>query len=175
VQSRRFPKLGKLGWVWKSRQDPRQCARLDLEVSAGWASLSFRGLWGGDALLLTTGRETETLAHEDPAEGWRGRCKEGKRPATVPYNPQRTYADAGWLSWADWLGTKPGAIARCRGGKDFLPFEEARQLVRGAGLHSQMVRLPNAASPLCATPTLPNGETPERRFISVCNSHPAKW
>jgi hypothetical protein len=30
-------------------------ARLVLEVSAGWASPSSRGLWGGDALLLSTG------------------------------------------------------------------------------------------------------------------------
>jgi hypothetical protein len=32
---------------------PKAAARLDLEVSAWWVSLSSRGLWGGDALLLT--------------------------------------------------------------------------------------------------------------------------
>ena len=37
---------------WKSRT--QAAARLDLEVSAGWACLAFRSLRGGDALLLST-------------------------------------------------------------------------------------------------------------------------
>ena len=48
------------GWVWagfgsrhlESRY--KAAARLDLEVSAGWAIPSSRGVWGGDALLLST-------------------------------------------------------------------------------------------------------------------------
>jgi hypothetical protein len=37
---------------------PRQgSSRLVLEVSAGWASPSSRGLWGGEALLLSTEQE----------------------------------------------------------------------------------------------------------------------
>jgi hypothetical protein len=36
------------------------------------------------------------------------RCQEGKRPATVPSLPDRTYADEGWL------GTKPGKVATPR-------------------------------------------------------------
>jgi hypothetical protein len=28
----------------------------------------------------------------------------GKRPHDIPHDPDRTYRDAGWLSWADWLG-----------------------------------------------------------------------
>jgi hypothetical protein len=39
---------------------PKAAARLDLEVSAGWASPSSRDLWGGDALMLSTGA-AETL------------------------------------------------------------------------------------------------------------------
>jgi hypothetical protein len=39
--------------VWKAAtRRPKAAARLDLEVSAGWAIPSSRGLWGGDALLL---------------------------------------------------------------------------------------------------------------------------
>jgi hypothetical protein len=33
---------------------PKASARLGLEGSAGWASPSSRGVWGGDALLLST-------------------------------------------------------------------------------------------------------------------------
>jgi hypothetical protein len=54
----------------KTRQDKtRQAvARLDLDVSTWWASPSSRGLWGGDALLHSTGAaETET-----PTGGERG-------------------------------------------------------------------------------------------------------
>jgi len=46
----------------------------------------------------------------------------GQRPADIPTNPQRAYADDGWKSWGDWLGN--GAIAaRFR---IFRPFREAR-------------------------------------------------
>ena len=39
------------------------------------------------------------------------RCKAGKRPAMVPSHPSKTYADEGWLSWGDWLGTNKGHVA----------------------------------------------------------------
>jgi 23S rRNA-/tRNA-specific pseudouridylate synthase len=39
-----------------TRTRAKAAARLDLDVSVGWASPSSRGLWGGDALLLRTGR-----------------------------------------------------------------------------------------------------------------------
>ena len=43
---------------------PYASARLDLEVSAGWVSPPSRGLWGGEALLLSTHNllEAEALA-----------------------------------------------------------------------------------------------------------------
>jgi hypothetical protein len=39
--------------IEKLESRPKAAARLDLEVS-GWAILSSRGLWGGDAFLLST-------------------------------------------------------------------------------------------------------------------------
>lgn len=35
---------------------------------------------------------------------WRSYCKSGKRPADIPSNPNRTYAEAGWAGMGDWLG-----------------------------------------------------------------------
>jgi hypothetical protein len=35
---------------------PKAAARLDIEVPAGWAFPSSRGLWCGDALLLSNRR-----------------------------------------------------------------------------------------------------------------------
>ena len=41
--------------VWSATSNrAKAAARLDLEVSAGWAILSSHGLWGGDALLLSS-------------------------------------------------------------------------------------------------------------------------
>jgi hypothetical protein len=47
--------------VWRAVvKQTKASARLDLEVSAGWASPYSRGLWGGDALLLSvTGNRTD--------------------------------------------------------------------------------------------------------------------
>jgi hypothetical protein len=42
---------------------PKTEARLDLEVSAGRASPSSRGLWGGAAPFLTGGWEPKPQAH----------------------------------------------------------------------------------------------------------------
>ena len=36
---------------------------------------------------------------------WRDYCKSGKKPADIPANPHKAYAEAGWTSWGDWLGT----------------------------------------------------------------------
>jgi hypothetical protein len=47
------------------RRQRKAAARLDLEVPAGWASPSSRGLWGGDALAL---RGTQTRPEASPAQ-----------------------------------------------------------------------------------------------------------
>jgi len=50
-------------------------------------------------------------------------CKSGDKPDTIPMNADRTYKDSGWLSWADFLGTKPGWKG------EYKPFDEAREYV----------------------------------------------
>jgi hypothetical protein len=61
--------------------------------------LAFRKLLGSVGVLTRVGRR---------------RKKGGGRPSTVPSNPNKTYADEGWLSWGDWLGTDPGKVAEKR-------------------------------------------------------------
>lgn len=58
-------------------------------------------------------------------------CKSGDKPDTIPMNADRTYKDSGWLSWADFLGTKPGWKG------EYKPFEEARDYVWSLGIRSQ--------------------------------------
>jgi hypothetical protein len=36
---------------------------------------------------------------------WRDYRRSGRKPADIPSNPNRTYADSGWAGMADWLGT----------------------------------------------------------------------
>ena len=64
---------------------------------------------------------------------WRDYCKSGKKPAEIPANPDRSYAEDGWAGWGDWLGT--GTVATHQ--RQYRPFEEARAFVRSRGLKTQ--------------------------------------
>src|SRR5262249_5407091 len=64
---------------------------------------------------------------------WREYCKSGEKPVDIPAKPHRSYAEAGWVGYGDWLGT--GTIAsRLR---QFRSFAEARHFVHGLGLKSE--------------------------------------
>ena len=62
------------------------------------------------------------LKNKEHWEVWR----RDRRPPNIPSNPNSTYKDKGWLSWADWLGTS------------FLEFEEAREYVRKLELKNKV-------------------------------------
>jgi 3-mercaptopyruvate sulfurtransferase SseA len=64
---------------------------------------------------------------------WRAYCKSGKKPTDIPANPDQTYAEDGWSSWGDWLGT--GTVAPNL--FQYRPFKKARVFVRGLGLKSE--------------------------------------
>jgi superfamily II DNA or RNA helicase len=58
---------------------------------------------------------------------WRAYCNSGNKPQDIPTNAARCYADAGWVSFSDWLGSKFR-----RGG--WRSFEDARAFVRALEL-----------------------------------------
>jgi predicted helicase len=60
---------------------------------------------------------------------WEAYCHSGKRPYDIPRAPQTVYADAGWISWSDWLGNN-----NRRG--DWRDFDDARAFARKLGLKS---------------------------------------
>ena len=60
-------------------------------------------------------------------------CKSGKKPADIPANPDKTYAEAGWAGMGDWLGT--GRLATHL--RQYRSFKKARAFVRRLGLKSQ--------------------------------------
>jgi hypothetical protein len=59
---------------------------------------------------------------------WKEWSKSGQRPSDIPTHPEKTYRDAGWISWPDWLGSERVA---------WKSFTEARAYVRGLELKSQ--------------------------------------
>jgi hypothetical protein len=77
--------------------------------------------WVGVGDWLGTGTVATSLRHFRPFENarasmrglglkstkeWFDYCKSGKKPDDIPANPARTYAEAGWVGWRDWLGTE---------------------------------------------------------------------
>ena len=65
----------------------------------------------------------------------KGKQKPLTLPADIPASPQRTYAERGWVSWGDWLGTK--SVATQKKAEVYLPFQAARSFVHGLHLNSQ--------------------------------------
>jgi hypothetical protein len=57
----------------------------------------------------------------------------GRLPADIPANPNRTYADKGWVGMGDWLGT--GNVANYL--REYRPFLKARAFARKLKLKTQ--------------------------------------
>lgn len=60
-------------------------------------------------------------------KGWLKYVKSGKMPFDIPRTPDKVYSDE-WINLGDWLGTNK--ISNRDIGKQYLPFEEAREYVR---------------------------------------------
>jgi hypothetical protein len=58
---------------------------------------------------------------------WREWSKSGQRPSDIPACPEQTYREAGWISWADWLGNGKERVA-------WRSFTDGRAFARGLGL-----------------------------------------
>jgi hypothetical protein len=65
---------------------------------------------------------------------WQKYCKSGNKPADIPTDPRQVYANKGWLSAGDWLGS--GRIADQL--HEYLPFKKARAFARRLHLKSKV-------------------------------------
>ena len=63
---------------------------------------------------------------------WFNYCRSGRKPTDIPAGPRKTYSNAGWAGFGDWLGT--GAVSP--GSRQWRPFKKARAFVRRLGLKS---------------------------------------
>jgi hypothetical protein len=106
-------------------------------AKAGWVNL---GDWLGTGTVAPILREYQSFkrarafAHNLGLKSWaewREYCRSGSKPGDIPAKPYRTYAEAGWTSMGDWLGTN-----KRRRGADWRPFNKARAFVRSIGLKS---------------------------------------
>jgi len=64
---------------------------------------------------------------------WERLADEGSLPDDIPKTPSYVYRDTGWISWADWLGTRVGKVKKTT---NPLPFIAARAKVRELGLRT---------------------------------------
>jgi hypothetical protein len=113
-------------------------------ASKGWNGM---GDWLGTGAVAPTRRtfrpftEARAFARKlklKSESDWRAFCNgelppKGRRPMDIPAHPERKYADKGWVSWGDWLGT--GTVASSR--RKFRPFREARAFARKLNLKSE--------------------------------------
>ena len=61
---------------------------------------------------------------------WHDYCKSGRKPSDIPSNPDKVYAEVGWVGYSDWLGTGKVVPGQHRS------FKKARTFVRSLGLKS---------------------------------------
>jgi superfamily II DNA or RNA helicase len=64
---------------------------------------------------------------------WFAFAKTKRRPVDIPANPRSTYANKGWISMGDWLGSHTVAPHL----RKYRPFGEAREFARGLRLTNQ--------------------------------------
>ena len=96
---------------------------IDLKCWDRLAKLSWRPFEEARAFV----RKLELKSSSEWKDFVQGRIPRlGQFPADIPSNPNDVYADKGWMSYGDWLGT--GRIADQF--KAFRPFPEARAFAR---------------------------------------------
>jgi superfamily II DNA or RNA helicase len=91
---------------------------------------------------------------------WFDYCRSGKKPGDIPTNPHNTYADKGWGSLGDWLGT--GTVASRM--HQYRPFGKARAFARKLHLKSN-----SEWRDYCKSGRKPDDipATPERTYADV--------
>ena len=89
---------------------------------ADWLGFSFLPFEKARAYIRKLG-----LKNREEYREW---LKSGKRPKTIPHEPENIYKYTGWSGLGDWLGT--GNIQNQK--KPKLPYEQAKAYVRAIGI-----------------------------------------
>jgi len=89
-----------------------------------WGNMEWRNFNDSRDYVRSLGLKSEK-------DDWRKITKEDWFPKDIPVAPWNVYDE--YISMPDWLGTKPGYLGK----NNYLPFEEAREYVRGLNLKNQ--------------------------------------
>jgi superfamily II DNA or RNA helicase len=93
----------------------------------GWLSwadwLGKRKGFDGEYMPFKEARVIAQKLNIKTKKDWKEYCKSDDFPYNMPLIPSDFYKDDGWLSWADWLGTKVGFDG------EYMPYEEAKAYV----------------------------------------------
>jgi superfamily II DNA or RNA helicase len=104
----------------------------------GWLSM---GDWLGTGIVATSLREFKPFKEArkyarslgiKTRNQWEDHGKAGLLPSDIPYHPERTYKEKGWISTGDWLGTRNVQTNL----REYRPFEEAREYARSLNVNS---------------------------------------
>jgi superfamily II DNA or RNA helicase len=99
-------------------------------ANSGWVGLN--NWLGTEFLSFKQARAFARRLGFNSNVDWKVYCKSGRKPANVPFSPKDVYADQGWISIGDWLGTGRVSTKLRR----FRSFKAARAFARRLGLKS---------------------------------------
>src|SRR5262249_41947289 len=66
-------------------------------LGTGRGKVNWRSFEDARTFVQSLGIKSETE--------WREYRRSGQKPDDIPVNPDRAYAESGWIDWGDWLGT----------------------------------------------------------------------
>jgi superfamily II DNA or RNA helicase len=98
----------------------------------GWPDfLSYELSHKGDYLTYNEAKKFVHKLKLKSTTEWVEYFKSGNKPDNIPKTPRQVYADSGWISMGDWLGTLRVADHL----KEYLDFIDAREYARSLGLN----------------------------------------
>ena len=113
-----------------------------------WPSQTYKKDWKGWGHFLGNGKVATNLREYRSfqearsfvrsiglknSDEWRSYSQSGKRPDDIPASPNQVYKNLGWSGMGDWIGT--GSVASFN--RQYRPFKDAREFVRGLKLNNQ--------------------------------------
>lgn len=108
----------------------------NIYAETGWLNW---GDWLGTGIIASYDKtfrdfaEARKFVHSLRLSGftaWRKYCNSNKKPEDIPTGPSRVYANNGWVSWGDWLGTNIIATQS----RQYWQFNKARKFAQTLNL-----------------------------------------
>lgn len=86
-------------YMYKNKNEIRMLRKYKIFCMAGEIKIIKNGFMEYEGARNIV-KKLNLKSHKD----WIKYCKLGMRPFNIPYSPDRTYKNKGWVSWEEWLG-----------------------------------------------------------------------